>query len=151
MASLPSRLHQSRGAMDRTADADISSAAADVGQISVDIGVGWLRMVFQECNGRHDLSGLAVTALRDILGKPGLLHGVLRIRRQAFDGCDALVGNVPDLNATGADGLAVYMNGAGTALRNAAAEFRTGHSEFVADDPKQWRLRFYIQRIRLSV
>jgi hypothetical protein len=36
-------------------------------------------------------------------------------------------------------------------LRDAAPELGAGHSEFVADDPEQWRFRLDIQRIRLSI
>src|SRR5215472_1049685 len=43
------------------------------------------------------------------------------------------------------------MDCAGAAWRNATAEFCAGHPEFVADDPKKWRFRFDIQRIRLPV
>ena len=108
-------------------------------------------MFLEERRRRHDLSGLAVAALRHVLGEPGLLHRMLAVGRQAFDGGDALIGDIADLNAAGAHGLAVHMHGAGAALRDAAAEFRTGHSEFVADDPKQRRLRLDVERIRLSV
>ncbi len=61
-----------RGAMDRAPDADISAAAADIGEIGVDVGVARLRMLLEERRRRHDLPGLAVAALRHVLGEPGL-------------------------------------------------------------------------------
>src|SRR5262249_36636693 len=116
-----------------------------------DIGVSRLWMLFQKGNRCHDLAGLAVPTLGDILGQPSLLNGVFRVRRKTFDRRDALVGHVADLDTAGADGLAIHMDGAGAALRDPAAEFRTGHPEFVANNPKQRRFRFDVQRIRLSV
>jgi hypothetical protein len=38
----------------------------------------------------HDLTGLAVAALRHLLDNPGLLQRVTGVRRQAFDGRDLL-------------------------------------------------------------
>jgi hypothetical protein len=67
---------------------------------------------------------------------------VLRFGRQAFNGRDVLVSNIAHLNAARTDSLAIHMNGARAPLRDASTEFRTGHPEFVADDPEQWRLRF---------
>jgi len=43
--------------------------------------------------------GLTITALRHVLGEPGLLHGVPGVRRKAFDCGDALVGHVANLDA----------------------------------------------------
>jgi hypothetical protein len=37
------------------------------------------------------------------------------------------------------------MHRAGSALCDAAPELRAGHSEFVADDPKQWRFSLNIE------
>src|SRR5436305_6362863 len=51
------------GKMHRLADALIRPAAANVGHRLVDVGVGRLRLLLQKRGGRHDLPGLAVTAL----------------------------------------------------------------------------------------
>src|SRR5262249_13192977 len=103
MARLPSRLHQSCGAVNRAANADVGSATANIGEIGIDIDVSWFWMFFQESNRSHDLSGLAVTTLRHILGQPSLLNGVLRVRRKTFYRRNALVGHIADLNAAGAN------------------------------------------------
>ena len=84
--------------MNCTTDADISSAAADIGKVGIDISVGRLRVLLQKCHRRHDLTGLAVAALRDILCKPGLLHGMPAVGRQAFDGGDFLIDDINDLD-----------------------------------------------------
>jgi hypothetical protein len=89
--------------------------------------------------------------LRDILGEPGLLHRVLAVGRQAFDGGDGLAGDVADLDAAGAHGFAVHMHGAGAALRDAAAEFGAGQSDLIANDPEQRRLRLDVELMRVAV
>src|ERR1035437_9302089 len=119
--------------MDGAANAWIGAAAANLAKIAVDVGVSWLRMFLQERRRRHDLSRLAVAALRHILGEPGLLHRVLAVGRQAFDCGDGLADNVADLDTAGAHGLAVHMHGAGAAQRDAATKFCSGQSDFVAD------------------
>ena len=43
------------------------------------------------------------------------------------------------------------MHSAGAALGDAAAEFRAGQSDFVADDPKQRRLRLDIEPMLFTV
>ena len=84
--------------MNRATNADVGAATADIGEIGIDIGVSGLWMFFQKSNRSHDLSGLAVTTLRHILGEPCLLNGVLSIRRKALNRRDALVGYITDLN-----------------------------------------------------
>src|SRR5689334_20910240 len=74
------------GLMHRLADALIRPAAADVGHRLVDFGVGGFRLLLQECDGGHDLAGLAVAALRHVYAEPSLLHRVRGIRRQPLDG-----------------------------------------------------------------
>src|SRR5450759_2085088 len=146
-----SRLDQRGGAMDRAAQADIGATAADTAEIGVNVGIGRLGMFLEERRRRHDLSRLAVAALRHILGQPGLLHRMLAVGRQAFDCGDGLADDVADLDTAGAHGLAVHMHGAGAAQRDAATKFCSGQSDFVADDPKQRRLRLDIEPMRLSV
>src|SRR5271168_4075423 len=62
------------GAMDRGAQPWIGAAAADIGQVVVDIGVGRVRDRLQQRHGGHDLAGLPIAALRHILGDPGALY-----------------------------------------------------------------------------
>ena len=75
------------GALDRRANPRVSTAAADVaGQRLIDVAVGRLRNFRQQRRRRHDLPGLAVTALDHVKLRPGLLHRVRAVRRQALDG-----------------------------------------------------------------
>src|SRR6202171_1280617 len=80
------RLH-GRGAMDGLADALVGAAAADVAAHGiVDIGVGGVGFLGEQRYCGHDLSGLAVAALRNVFFHPGLLHGMAAIGGGAFDG-----------------------------------------------------------------
>ena len=66
-----------RGALDRAHDALIGSAAADVGaHVLDDLGARRLRLLLEQVGRAHDLAGLAVAALRHLLGEPGLLQRV---------------------------------------------------------------------------
>src|SRR5438067_1053886 len=65
------------GLMDGAADTHVGRAAADVaGHGGVDIRVARMRIRRQQRGRRHELTALAVTALRHIQGNPRLLHGV---------------------------------------------------------------------------
>src|SRR5882672_5422027 len=74
------------------ADALVGAAAADVGHRRVDIGVARLRVFPEQRSGRHDLSGLAVAALRHVERRPGPLHGMGVGRGESFDGDDPVAG-----------------------------------------------------------
>ena len=53
--------------------------------LCVDVGVRYVRIVFQRGRGLHDLSGLTVTALWHLQFLPGNLDGVSPFRVEAFD------------------------------------------------------------------
>src|SRR6516165_4109409 len=91
-----------RGGVNRLAHLLKGAAAADVGDGFVDVLVGRLRLVLEECRNRHDHTALAIAALRDVVGDPGLLDLVQgAVVRQAFDGGDLLAGDFADRDAAG--------------------------------------------------
>src|SRR5882757_5788057 len=53
-----SGLHHVRGAMNGAAQGFIRTAAADIGNARVNVGVGRLRRGLQKCHHGHDLPGL---------------------------------------------------------------------------------------------
>src|SRR5215472_12474722 len=91
----------------------------------------------EQCRSLHDLAGLAVAALRNLLGNPGLLQGMIALGAEALDGRDLLADHIADRGLAGADRLAVDVNGAGAAQARTAAEFRAGHLQLLADGPEQ--------------
>src|SRR6267142_2631479 len=140
------------GHVHRRADALIRSAAADVGHRRVDVRVARLRCFLQERRRSHDLSGLAIAALRHVDRRPRLLHRVRAAARQSFDG-DDLVGRLDraDRDGAGAHHLAVQMHRTGSALRDPASVFRAGEADLLAYDPKQRRAGFRLHLARPAV
>src|SRR5262245_48659487 len=86
MLSSRSRAHQRSRAMHRAAQPLIGAATADIGEIGVDIGIGRIGVALEISRRRHDLAGLAVAALRHLLGEPGLLHRMPAVGGKTFDG-----------------------------------------------------------------
>jgi hypothetical protein len=95
----------------------------------------------------HDLSGLTVAALRDLLGDPRELQRMLALGMQSFDGRDLPADRIADRNRARADRRAVEVNSAGAALADATPELRPGESEPLADDPQQRRVGRDIRRV----
>src|SRR5262245_29129299 len=136
--SVMSRPLPGRGQVNRGPDALVGTTPADVRHRVVDVLVGRLCVALQECRRGHDLTGLAVAALRDIERRPRLLDGMRSIRRGALDR-DDLVGRLhaADGQRAGAHQSTVEMHGAGAALRDTAAVLRARQPRLLADDPEQ--------------
>src|SRR5260370_2526242 len=62
-----------RGCVNCLAHLLIGTAAADVGDLAVDVVVAGFRLVLQQHRHGHDHSALAVAALRHVVIDPGLL------------------------------------------------------------------------------
>src|SRR5690606_37474284 len=83
-----SSLHQSGRLVNGGTNARIGSAAADVVDVEIDVGVGRLGNVLQQRRDGHHDSGLAIAALRHVHFRPDLLEHVLAIGIEAFDSRD---------------------------------------------------------------
>src|SRR2546422_9686302 len=69
--------HHLGGAMNGAPDSRIRPAAANVaGQRLVDVLIGWIGNLFQQHRCAHNLSRLAIPALRYVYLKPGALQGM---------------------------------------------------------------------------
>jgi hypothetical protein len=88
----------------------------------------------------HDLPGLAVAALRNLLGDPRLLQRVVALGAEAFDGGDFLADDVAERSLAGAHRFAIDVNCASATQACAAAKFCTGHLQLFADGPEQRRI-----------
>src|SRR5262245_31691592 len=76
-----------RRRFDRGPDARVGTAAADVAlHRGIDVGIGGLWVGRDQCAGGHDLTGLAIAALRHVQRQPGRLD--LSARRRAADRLD---------------------------------------------------------------
>src|SRR4030095_869218 len=124
--------------LDRGANALIGAAAADVAlHRAVDVGIARIRRARQERSRLHDLTGLAVAALRDVVLCPGGLHWVRAVRAEPLDGHDLLVVERLQGRLAGADGRAIQVHSASTAQSGAATEPGPGEAQVVTEIPKQ--------------
>lgn len=72
--------------MNRGAHAQIRAAAAQIAiHCAINVRIGGLGLFRQQRARRHDLSGLAVTALRHVEFLPGDLHGMRAFSRKSFN------------------------------------------------------------------
>ena len=97
--------------------------------------------MLEQRNGLHDLAGLAVAALRNLMRDPGLHDRVSVLVLQPFHGDDRLAGDLADTRLTGTHRLSIDMDGARPALRHPAAVLGARKTKFVAQDPEQRHLR----------
>src|SRR3981081_61738 len=123
--------------MDRVFDALVSAAAADVARHRFAYLIVCRLCVFHQQRSRlHNLSGLAITALRDVHLAPGLLNRVITRGMEAFDGRDLSVDHVGNRSDAGSYGLLINNNGACAAQSLAAAKFRARQSDFITEKPE---------------
>src|SRR3981189_3648172 len=121
------------------------AAAANIGERFVDVLVGRLRLLLQQCCDRHDHSALAISALRDVIGDPGQLHLVqCAFGGQSFDGRDLLADGFADHHAARSHRAPVDMDGCAAALCNAATIFGAGQAGIFPDRPQQRCVRLDI-------
>src|ERR1700686_1120403 len=100
-----------RDGVDRLAHLLKGAAAADIGDGLVDVLVGRLRLVLEQRCHRHDHAALAIAALRNVVGDPGLLHLVEHaIGAKALDRGDLLADGFADQDAAGAHRDPIDMN-----------------------------------------
>src|SRR5215471_11939209 len=119
-----SALLEAGGAVNGGADALIGAAAADVaGHGRIDVGIAGLRILGEQRSGGHDLSRLAVTALRNVELDPGALHRVAVVARQTLDGNDVLAARGAHRGYAGTHRRTLQMHGAGTAQCHPTAVF----------------------------
>jgi hypothetical protein len=138
--------------MNRFPDTEIGCAAADIACHSViDLGIGGGAVGCEESGGGHDLAGLTVAALRNLLFNPCLLHGMESISAETFDGHNFVPYGALDGRLTGARRFSVQMNRTGAANGNAAAVFGSSQLQQVTQDPKQGHIRFRIDCARTAV
>src|SRR5882672_10347140 len=131
-----------RRVLDPLADSHIGTAATDVpGHGCVDIAIGRVGLGGEQRRCGHDLPRLAIAALRHLQRDPGLLNlSAGGCGTNGLDRGDALAGRGSDRRDARAHRLAIEVDRAGAAQAEAAAEFRAGHSEHIAQHPEQRRV-----------
>ena len=126
--------------MDGFADTNVGATAANIAHAAGNVLVTGLWIVVQQIDGGHDLAALAVSALRNVLVDPGLLHGMeFPARRgQAFNGGYPLAGDTRGFAGAGFMGAAVDVNRARPATTDSTTELGAGQPEVIAKYPEQW-------------
>src|SRR5262249_32442919 len=100
-------------AMDRAPDSLVGATAADVAaHCLVDIRVGRVEVLAKQRCRAHDLTGLAIAALRNLLHNPGQLQGMSAVGRKSLNRRDVLAGNFGHRGDAGTNGVAVQVHGA---------------------------------------
>jgi hypothetical protein len=108
--------------------------------------------VLNECCGRHDLAGLAVTALDNLQAQPSLLNSFAAWGlADCFDRCDSLVSDTGDRRDAGPYRTTIDMHCAGPAQSSAAAKFRPRQSYDIAQNPQQWHVIRNIEVVLLAI
>ena len=111
-----------------------------------------LRILVEKRFGGQNHAAQAKSALRGILVDKGLLNGVRFFdRAQAFESRNFHALHGLDRSDAGADRLALYNHGAGSALAEAAAEFRAAQLQIVAQGVQKRRCGIKIQGVSLAV
>src|SRR5579871_6379673 len=122
-------MSRSRCLLDGGPNALVCAAAAEIAVHGrVDVVVGRMRVLLEQRRSLHDLAGLAVSALRDVVVAPRYLERVIALRVEPFDGGDRLAARVAHRRLAGAHRVAVEVDRARAAGCDAAAEFRPGQS-----------------------
>src|SRR5215472_12341291 len=91
--------------MDRAPDSLVGTTAADVAaHCLVDIRVGGVEVLAKQRCRAHDLTGLAIPALRNLFHNPGQLQGMSAVGRESLNRRHALSGNFRHPGDAGTNG-----------------------------------------------
>src|SRR5262245_7884927 len=130
----------------------IGAAAADIGDVGVDVRIGRPGFLLEQRRDRHDHPGLAIAALRYVVLYPGLLHLVQRSALgEPFDSRDLLAFNRAHRHRARSHRHSVHVNGAGAALGDSAAVLRAGETYLFPQYPQQRRAGIDINVVGLSI
>src|SRR6266446_2790534 len=138
-------------AVDRLTDTQVRTAAAKVGDFPLNIGVGGVGILREQGCRCHDLSGLAIAALRHVAFAPGNLRGMLSVGRQTLDRSDLLPRCLTDSCDAGPDWFPVQVNRASATQGHAAPKLRSREADRVTDDPQKGSLGFDVQVISFPI
>ena len=118
-------------------DPRIGAATTDIRDRPVDNIIIRIGIFSQQSRNTHDHARLTITALRNLLIDPCLLHRVQPILTgQAFDRRYSFALQVRNRQYAGSHRLAIDMDRAGTALRDPASVFCTGKLQNIAQCPQ---------------
>src|SRR5262249_6152499 len=133
-------------------DTLVRAAAADVARHRFTYLVASrLWILDQQCSRLHDLTGLAIAALRDVEVAPCLLNRVIARRMEPFDRRDLPADHVGNRGDTRACGFLVDKDGASAAESLAAAKLGARQSHLITEKPKERKIRVAIPALLLAI
>jgi hypothetical protein len=130
----------SRSQMNGFTNSHIRTTPADITHGCIDVFIGGVGLSFQQRNCRHHLSALAITTLGNVHFIPGLLHGVIAVFAQPFNGSDLVGAHSGDRIGAGADSMVIHQHSAGAALGNTATKLGAYQVQFIAQNPQKRRI-----------
>src|SRR5262245_45210603 len=148
-----SSTHHLSRPLDGAYDAHMRAATAlETLKRGPNLSFGRLLLVSQKGGGRHDPAVDAVSALRHLLLDIGCLKGMRLVgSAEPSEGGDSAAAHRRDRCNARADRLSVEMDGAGAALRQAAAEVGVVQANVVAERVQQRHVRIDIDIVVLAV
>src|ERR1700730_9816692 len=122
--------------MNRLTNPEVRPTSAEIAvHRAIDVGIGRFRDSREERRGGHDLPRLAIAALRHVDLLPCDLQRMRPAGRQSFNRGDRRADRGGDHRLTRPYGPATEMDGAGTALTDAAPELGAAQIEHITERP----------------
>src|SRR5436190_7627118 len=138
--------------MNRAADALIRPTTADVPRHAVvNVCIAGICILTQQDGSGHNLSGLTIPALRDILSYPRLLQRTREVRRQPFDSHDFFARRTGQCRYTRTHRLAIKVYRAGATQCHATAELGSSELKFFPQHPQERRRGIDVELVFLPV
>src|SRR5580698_7733189 len=138
--------------MNRFADPEVGPAPADVSRhCIVNLSIAWRGVLGEQSGSRHNLPRLAISALRNLLRDPGLLHGMQTTLPEPLNRHNLLAGGTRNVGKARAHSLSVEMNCAGAAHANSAAVLGSCELQQVPKNPQQRHLAVSFKSVQLPV
>jgi hypothetical protein len=124
--------------LDPLSDSNIRPATTDIScHCGVDIGIIGVRIVSEQCGGRHDLTGLTVATLNHFKFEPCFLDlGSGAGLANALNRRDRAIADQANRKLTRSNGDTIEMNGAGAAEGNPATKLGPGHLQDIPQNPQ---------------
>src|ERR1700730_13862266 len=113
--------------------------------------IAWPFDFLEQSGSAHDLPGLAISALRHIVGDPRFLDRLRLATGQSLDGGDLAGADAGYRHRAGTQRLTVEKDRACTALREPAAKLGAGQAKVVPQHPKQGSVGQYVNGVGLAV
>jgi hypothetical protein len=137
--------------VDGRPNARVRPASTNVGHRCVDLVVSRTWSLSQEGYRRHDLSGLAITALRNVKLLPCNLDGMSSVGGQTFNGRNFGADRSHDGQGAGSPGCSIDMDVTGAALANSTRELGAREAYHIPQNPQKRRFRLHVQGMLSTV